>query len=196
MNLIAKDILMHYGMPRRSGRYPWGSGDNPYQHSGDFLSRIEELKKQGLKETEIAKEMGLTTTQLRAQKSLAKAERRTLQVATAKGLREKGYSLNEIAEKMGFTNDSSVRSLLNEQSESRMNQAKVTADFLKQIIDEKGMVDVGTGVERELGPSRVSPRLPITAPVVSPSISISAPSSVSVTFTSFSIPIFFNIVLM
>ena len=74
MNLIAKDILMHYGMPRRSGRYPWGSGDNPYQHSGDFLSRIEELKKQGLKETEIAKEMGLTTTQLRAQKSLAKAE--------------------------------------------------------------------------------------------------------------------------
>jgi predicted transcriptional regulator len=154
MNLIAKDILMHYGMPRRSGRYPWGSGDNPYQHSGDFLSRIEELKKQGLKETEIAKEMGLTTTQLRAQKSLAKAERRTLQVATAKGLREKGYSLNEIAEKMGFTNDSSVRSLLNEQSESRMNQAKVTADFLKQIIDEKGMVDVGTGVERELGISK------------------------------------------
>ena len=73
MNLIAKDILMHYGMPRRSGRYPWGSGDNPYQHSGDFLSRIEELKKQGFKETEIAKEMGLTTTQLRAQKSLAKA---------------------------------------------------------------------------------------------------------------------------
>ena len=39
MNLIAKDILMHYGMPRRSGRYPWGSGDNPYQHSGDFLSQ-------------------------------------------------------------------------------------------------------------------------------------------------------------
>lgn len=154
MNLIAKDILMHYGMPRRSGRYPWGSGDNPYQHSGDFLSRIDELKKQGFKETEIAKEMGLTTTQLRAQKSLAKAERRSLQVATAKGLREKGYSLNEIAEKMGFTNDSSVRSLLNEQSESRMNQAKVTADFLKQVIDAKGMVDVGTGVERELGISK------------------------------------------
>ncbi len=154
MNSIAKDILMHYGMPRRFGRYPWGSGDNPYQHSGDFLSRIEELKKQGLKGTEIAKEMGLTTTQLRAQKSLAKAERRALQVATAKGLREKGYSLNEIAEKMGFTNDSSVRSLLNEQSESRMNQAKVTADFLKQVIDAKGMVDVGTGVERELGISK------------------------------------------
>lgn len=154
MNYIAEDILMHYGIPRRSGRYPWGSGENPYQHSGDFLSRVEELKNQGLKETEIAKKIGLTTTQLRTQMSLAKDERRSIQVATAKGLREKGYSLNEIAEKMGFTNDSSVRSLLNEKSESRMNQAKTTADFLRKMIDEKGMIDVGTGVERELGISK------------------------------------------
>lgn len=154
MNPVAEEILMHYGMPRRSGRYPWGSGDNPYQHSGDFLSRIDELKSQGLRETEIAEQLGLTTTQLRTQMSLAKDERRSLQVATAKGLREKGYSLNEIAEKMGFANDSSVRSLLNENSEARMNQAKTTADFLKKMIDEKGMIDVGTGVERELGISR------------------------------------------
>ena len=154
MNPIAEEILMHYGMPRRSGRYPWGSGDNPYQHSGDFLSRVDELKKQGLKETDIAKTMGLTTTQLRTQMSLAKDERRVLQVATAKGLREKGYSLNEIADKMGFNNDSSVRSLLNETSEARMNQAKATAEFLKNQIDERGMIDVGTGVERELGISK------------------------------------------
>jgi len=116
MNPIAEEILMHYGMPRRSGRYPWGSGDNPYQHSGDFLSRVEELKKEGLSQKEIAEKIGLTTTQLRTQMSLAKDERRSLQVATAKGLREKGYSLNEIAKKMGFSNDSSVRSLLNENS--------------------------------------------------------------------------------
>lgn len=142
---------MHYGMPRRSGRYPWGSGDDPYQHSGDFLSRVQELKKTGTSETDIAKNMGLTTTQLRTQISLAKDERRSLQVATAKGLREKGYSLNEIADKMGFSNDSSVRSLLNENSERRMNQAKATADIIRKEIKEKGMIDVGTGVERELG---------------------------------------------
>ena len=68
MNPIAEemnDILMHYGMPRRSGRYPWGSGDNPYQHSMDFLGRIEERKKQGWSETpeKIMNEFGLTTTQ-------------------------------------------------------------------------------------------------------------------------------------
>ena len=155
MNRIAKEIyLIHYGMPRRSGRYPWGSGKEPYQHSGDFLSRIDELKKQGLSDTEIAKSMGLTTTQFRTQRSLAKDERRAIEVETAKDLRNKGYSLNEIAEKMGYNNDSSVRSLLNENSEARMNQAKKTAEFLKKQIDEKGMIDVGAGVERELGISK------------------------------------------
>ena len=154
MNSIAEDNLMHYGTPRHSGRYPWGSGDNPYQRSGDFLSRIEELKSQGLTETEIAKAMGMSTTQYRAQKSLAKDERRALDVARAKSLREDGLSLNEIAREMGFANDSSVRSLLNERSEARMNQAKKTAEFLKEQIAEKGMIDVGTGVERELGISK------------------------------------------
>lgn len=154
MNPIAEDILKHYGMPRRSGRYPWGSGDNPYQHSGDFLSRVNELKKSGMSEKEVAESMGLTTSQLRTQVSLAKDERRSLEVATAKGLREKGYSLNEIAEKMGYKNDSSIRSLLNEDSEARMNQARKTAEFLKKQVDEKGMIDVGVGVERELGISK------------------------------------------
>ena len=55
---------------------------------------------------------------------------------------------------MGFANDSSVRSLLNENSEVRMNQAKATADFLRKQINEKGIIDVGTGVEKELGISR------------------------------------------
>ena len=154
MNAIVENILMHYGVARRSGRYPWGSGENPYQHSGDFLSRVQELKNSGLSETDIAKSMGLTTTQLRTQMSLAKDERRSLQVATAKDLRAKGYSLNDIAKQMGFSNDSSVRSLLNEGSETRMNQAKATADFLKKQIAEKGMIDVGVGVERELGISK------------------------------------------
>ena len=53
MNPIAEELeeLLHYGIKKRSGRYPWGSGDNPYQRSSDFLARIEELKKDGWKET-------------------------------------------------------------------------------------------------------------------------------------------------
>ena len=145
------DILMHYGVKRRSGRYPWGSGDDPYQHSGDFLGRVEELQKKGLSEKEIADTIGLTTSQLRIQKSLAKDERRSLQVARAKSLRTDGYSLSEIAKIMGFNNDSSVRALLNEHAESNMKLAKTTADILKKQVDEKGMIDVGTGVEIAMG---------------------------------------------
>ena len=36
--------LAHYGVKRKSGRYPWGSGKDPHQHSGDLLSTIKELK--------------------------------------------------------------------------------------------------------------------------------------------------------
>lgn len=157
----ADEVLEHYGMPRRSGRYPWGSGDNPYQRTRDFLSRVEELKKQGWEETpeNIMSEFGLTTTQYRTEKSLAKNERRMLNVATAKSLKQDGLGDTEIARKMSeqlgeHINESTVRSWLNADSETRMNQAKQTADFLKKQIDEKGMIDVGAGVERELGISK------------------------------------------
>lgn len=152
--ILEGNSLEHYGMPRRSGRYPWGSGDDPYQHgSRDFLGRVEELKKQGLSDTEIAKSMGLTTTQFRTEKSLAKDERRMLDVARAKSLKEDGKSLTEIGREMGV-NESTVRSWLDSKSEARMNKAKETADFLRERVNEKGMIDVGTGVERELNISK------------------------------------------
>ena len=149
------DILMHYGTPRHSGRYPWGSGEDPYQRTGDFLGRIEKLKKQGWTETpeNIMKEFGLTTTQYRAQKALSKDERRMLQVATAKSLKEDGLGATEIGKKMGLP-ESTVRSLLDPKAEERMMQAKNTADFIRKQINEKGMIDIGTGVERELNISK------------------------------------------
>ena len=157
MNQVAeemKDILMHYGTPRHSGRYPWGRGENPYQRNGDFLSRVDELKEQGLSDTEIAKAMGLTTTQFRTQRSLAKDERRALEVERAKALQSDGYNPSEIARMMGYNSESSIRSLLNSDSEARMNQARVTADNLKRQVDEHGMIAISAGTERYLGVSR------------------------------------------
>lgn len=160
MNPIAEDILMHYGMPRRSGRYPWGSGEDPYQRSADFLSRVEELKKTGWKETpeNIMKEFGLNTSQYRTEKAIAKDERRMLLVARAKSLREDGKGATEIGKEMKLP-ESTVRSLLNDKSEAKMREAKNTADFLKQRMAElkaegKDMLDVGTSVERELNISK------------------------------------------
>lgn len=153
MNPVAEDILMHYGVKRRSGRYPWGSGENPYQHSGDFLSRVEELQSQGMSEKAIAEAIGLSTTDLRMQVRVAKHERRALEADRARSLRDDGLSLNEIAREMGYSNDSSIRSLLNENTAASKNRAKATADILKKELEEKRMLDVGAGVERELNVS-------------------------------------------
>ena len=73
---ISDDWLFHYGVKRRSGRYPWGSGEDPYQHSGDFLTRIENLHKKGMSEKEIAYSLGMSTGELRNAKSNAKNEQR------------------------------------------------------------------------------------------------------------------------
>ena len=169
MNQIAKEIssykgqvlmtneefLEHYGMPRRSGRYPWGSGEDPYQHGEDFLSRVEKLKEKGWTETpeNIKKEFGLTTTEYRREKSISKDERRMLKVKIAKALKKDGLTDSEIGRKMGV-NESTVRSWFNQESESRMLQARQTADFLKDQLKTKKMIDVGSEVERELNISR------------------------------------------
>lgn len=153
-NPIADDILMHYGVKRRSGRYPWGSGKEPYQHSGDFLSRVESLKKQGFSEKEICTELGMTSTDYRMQVRNANHQRRQLEAARARALRDDGLSLNEIAKKMGYKNDSSIRTLLDENISQNKNKARATADILKKAVDEKGVIDVGRYVERELGVSR------------------------------------------
>ena len=170
MNPVVEEMnyLMHIGMPRRSGRYPWGSGEDPYQHSIDFLGRVEDMRKRKFSytdengktwtgDTAIAKSLGMSTTEFRAELGIASSERRMYQVATAKSLRADGKGFTEIGRDMGLP-ESTVRSLLNEKSEKKMNQAQATADFLKQRLKEVekngGMLDVGKDVELELNVSK------------------------------------------
>ena len=98
----------------------------------------------------IAKSLGYNSTDFRTVYAIAKDERRSDMVATAKRLRDKeGMNNSEIGRKMGI-NESSVRSLLDPNSESRMKQARETAKYLKEQVDKKGMVDVGAGVNNDL----------------------------------------------
>jgi DNA-binding CsgD family transcriptional regulator len=143
-----RDIL-HYGMPRRSGRYPWGSGENPHQHEAWFGSYLE-LKSKGMSETDIARGLGMSTTELRAKKSIAKAEQRAAMVSEAVRLKDSGMSNMEIGRQMGI-NESSVRNLLNPTLQERADKTRVVADVLKKNVDEKGFIDIGPGVEYDLG---------------------------------------------
>ena len=166
-SMTDEEYLEHYGMPRRSGRYPWGSGDEPYQSSRDFIGRVDEMRKNNFTYVDkkgniltgdkaIAEKLGYSTTDFRTVYSIAKDQRRMDDVATAKRLKNKeGMNNSEIGRKMGI-NESSVRSLLNASSESRMKQARATADFLKERVEKSryGMVDVGKGVDLELNVSQ------------------------------------------
>lgn len=142
--------LKHYGMPRRSGRYPWGSGDDPYQSGGNFLSAISDLKKQGMSEVDIAKGFGITTSQLRAQKTLAREAQRKEDYSEALRLKDKGYSISEIGRRMD-KNESSVRSLLNPAIQQRAEITVATSEMLKNQIKQKDYIDIGLGVESHLG---------------------------------------------
>ena len=183
-NEVANDILQHYGTKFHSGRYPYGSGDNPFQHEkkgritkseavdSDFLDRVQGLRKtkdftwtdtDGLwgdkdkvytGDTAIAHFMGLSSGQFRAATEIAKEEIRGQERAYAVKRREEGASLMTIADELGYSNDSSVRTLLNEDISRRKSVAKNNADFLKGLVDEHGYVDVGKGQELHLGVSR------------------------------------------
>lgn len=147
-----KRIMKHSGTPRHSGRYPWGSGEDP-QRSKGFRTQVLELRKQGLNSVEIANGFGMNTSQLRKKMSLEKNEEWAANAAQALRLKEKGYSNMEIGRRMGC-NESNVRSYLNPVLQQRANITRVTANILKESVDKKDYIDVGLGVENHIGVSR------------------------------------------
>ena len=153
---LDQEDIQHYGTKRHSGRYPWGSGDAPYQHGIDFLGRYETLKKQGKTDKEIAAELGMlddkgqpSTGILRLEKKYANDMRKIHMMETARSMKEDGLGATEIGRRMGL-NESTVRSLLDPGAQARAELAANTANFLRDQCDKKGMIDVGVNVEREL----------------------------------------------
>ena len=149
--------LSHYGMPRRSGRYPWGSGKDPYQSALSFRGAVAELRAQGLSEVEIARGMGIldakgnpSTARLRALVSINKAEIRAAETAEAIRLKERGLSNVAIAERMG-KNESSVRALLDPVLKERAAITSNISNTLKESVAKYKYIDVGTGVENHMG---------------------------------------------
>jgi orotate phosphoribosyltransferase-like protein len=115
-----EDHLEHYGILRRSGRYPWGSGASQSTRNRSFLDTVENLKKQGMSESQIAEGFGITTTQLRASRTIALNQQKQEKIAQAQRLKDKGYSNVKIGERMGI-NESSVRALLAPGEKDKVN---------------------------------------------------------------------------
>lgn len=150
-----EDYLSHYGILRKSGRYPWGSGENPYQRSDDFLSAVADLKEEGLTEAEIARGFGLTTTDLRAMKSIATNKVRAENIHQVQALKDKGYSNMAISRRLDMP-ESTVRGYLKPGAKDKVDVLTTTANLLRDEANTKNYIDVGTGVEKsaKLGISR------------------------------------------
>lgn len=145
-----EQYLAHYGTPRHSGRYPWGSGGLENAGSKSFLSYEASLRAEGMSEAKIAEAFGMTTTELRARKSIARNEERQAQIGMAQRLRDKGMSNVAIGARMGI-GESQVRALLAPSAKDKADVLMATTAMLKEQVDSRKYVDVGTGSEHLIG---------------------------------------------
>lgn len=166
---VTGDDLKHIGIKRRSGRYPWGSGKNPYQRAVGFKTFLDDMRSQGLSDTEIANSIQsllqtkdphakFSTADLRAGISISTNEIRTANQNTAAKLKATGMSNRAIAEEMGLGSgksaESTVRGWLKPSQEIKDKSLAATANALKeQLASGKEYLDVGKGNNLWLGVS-------------------------------------------
>lgn len=160
---MSQDELKHYGIKRRSGRYPWGSGGDPYQRSMSFYAIVDDLKKNGVSDKDIAKLIGeqvreitgnsrdkFTTADLRSTRTIAKEQIVLEQTRRVVALRDKGVSIDEISKQLDIP-PPTVRLRLKNSEKFKQSALSATADVIRKNVDKYGIVDVGKGTELHLG---------------------------------------------
>lgn len=171
--IIDEDTLAHYGTPRRSGRYPWGSGGDENARNRDFLGMLADLQSKGMSEAQIAKAMGFAkldangdlklkadgtpvsngTTQLRNRKTIAINAKKAADITQAEKLKATGMSNSAIGREMGI-NESSVRSLLAPGQKDKNAILHATKETIRDAVEKHSLVDIGAYVEQRMGVGR------------------------------------------
>ena len=153
--------LYHYGIKRKSGRYPWGSGQTPEERGTTFLGMVDSLRKQGISDADIAKsfstpEHPFNTTHLRATISIAGNAKKAADISMAERLKAKGMRNTAIAERMygSASKESTVRALLAPGARDKADVLTATSEMLRGRVDKDGFIDIGKGVENQIGMAR------------------------------------------
>jgi predicted transcriptional regulator len=149
----AEQYLAHYGTPRHSGRYPWGSGGEENARGSSFLTTEAKLRRQGMSEAKVAEALGMNTSELRARKSIEKNAERQAQIGMAQRLRDKGMSNVAIGKRMGI-GESQVRNLLAPSAKDKADILMATSKLLEERVAKDKYIDIGTGAENLLGISQ------------------------------------------
>lgn len=169
--------LEHRGVKEKSGRYPWGSGVNPYQRpyrpvdhnpflndKRSFYLAYRDMKEKGMTEGQIAKFIDETyfkgegkfkTTALRAWVTQGKEADMAANVSRAMELKQRGMSNVAIGEEMGYP-ESTIRTWLDPARKEKLSSTRNIAEVLKKELEmtESGILDVGKANEIALNCSK------------------------------------------
>ena len=140
------DDALHYGILRKSGRYPWGSGTDEYARSLAFYQTVDAMKAQGVPEADIAKGVGLSVADLRSTRTIAKEQIVLEETNRVVALRDKGTSIQAISDQMGIPAPT-VRLRLKNSENVKESSLRKTAEIIRKNVDEHQIVDIGKGTE-------------------------------------------------
>ena len=163
---MSENFLAHVGVGhlddppgRGSGRYGWGTGENPGQHQYDIISEVKRYRAKGMKDSDIARALlgdKATTTDLRAEIAIARTNQRMEERTRALELLNRpdvNGNVSKVGRMMGKS-ESSVRKLLDEDIARNTEKYSNTADYIRSKVDDKGVIDIGPGSEYSLGINR------------------------------------------
>lgn len=149
-------IVEHIGVERRSGRYKYGSGENPYQRpyiKHPFLVELKELRGKGLSEKEIAEHFGVSTNKLRNEIAIHNRADKTALMGTVHSRLGRGMTIAEVSKELGIS-ETSVRNYRDEKNMAGVIQLTETVNTLKEALVDTPYLDVGPGVNIQMGISK------------------------------------------
>ena len=134
--------LKHYGVGHldggRSGRYPWGSGENPYQSDkGSFIGLVSDLKDKKMSDKEIAEALNMTELEYKSRWA----------IAMNSYYRSQGWSEKKRADHFGLTINQLRQSVAIGEAEERLyniglvTKLKNTGMSVAAISRETGIPD-------------------------------------------------------
>ena len=152
----------HYGKKRRSGRYPYGSGENPYQHERDFLGRIRKMEDEGMSQKDIASALGILNADGEGDINSLRTKRRIAGDLVKKSdmqrvwnlyyQSKKQMSIDAIAEQVGISTGT-VRNYINPEYAQKYRDKERPLNTLREEVNEKKYIDIGPGASAVLGTS-------------------------------------------
>ena len=158
---IPDNELYHVGKTKEessqgigSGRYPVGSGKDPFQHTdNEFYRTYRRLVKSGMSSKEIADYFGYSLRDLRSAVTVAHTEKVEKEQKLVRSLYDQGFGVPEIAVKTGL-GERTVYNRLNPKGTSKKQSLDAVVNRLQNEMDRKRFLDIGEGVENNLGVSK------------------------------------------